>query len=68
MEAFILLLSPYAPHMAEELWFRLGHSSSLAYENFPEVLFLLIILIDCVSDRWMLYFHFGHKELRLNLI
>ncbi|XP_020251758.1 leucine--tRNA ligase, chloroplastic/mitochondrial isoform X2 [Asparagus officinalis] len=36
MEEFVLLLSPYAPHMAEELWFRLGHSSSLAYENFPE--------------------------------
>ncbi|KAM0933005.1 putative leucine--tRNA ligase [Dioscorea sansibarensis] len=36
MEAFILLLSPFAPHMAEELWFRLGRSSSLAYENFPE--------------------------------
>nr|CAD1842743.1 unnamed protein product [Ananas comosus var. bracteatus] len=36
IEAFVLLLSPYAPHMAEELWFRLGHSSSLAYESFPE--------------------------------
>lgn len=36
MEAFVLLLSPYAPHMAEELWFRLGHSNSLAYESFPK--------------------------------
>ncbi|GMH19448.1 hypothetical protein Nepgr_021289 [Nepenthes gracilis] len=36
IEAFVLLLSPYAPHMAEELWFRLGHSSSLAYEPFPK--------------------------------
>ncbi|KAL5729883.1 leucine--tRNA ligase [Ranunculus cassubicifolius] len=35
-EAFVLLLSPYAPHMAEELWFRLGHSNSLAYEHFPK--------------------------------
>ncbi|KAJ4980861.1 hypothetical protein NE237_031698 [Protea cynaroides] len=35
IEVFILLLSPYAPHMAEELWFRLGHSNSLAYERFP---------------------------------
>lgn len=35
-EAFVLLLSPFAPHMAEELWFRLGHSNSLAYERFPE--------------------------------
>ncbi|GER52897.1 leucine--tRNA ligase [Striga asiatica] len=37
IEDFVLLLSPYAPHMAEELWSRLGHSSSLAYEPFPKV-------------------------------
>lgn len=37
IEAFVLLLAPYAPHMAEELWFRLGHSKSLAYEPFPKV-------------------------------
>ncbi|KAF6159385.1 hypothetical protein GIB67_032156 [Kingdonia uniflora] len=36
LEAFVLLLSPYAPHMAEELWLRLGHSNSLVYENFPK--------------------------------
>ncbi|XP_057513229.1 leucine--tRNA ligase, chloroplastic/mitochondrial isoform X1 [Actinidia eriantha] len=36
IEPFVLLLSPYAPHMAEELWFRLGHSNSLAYEPFPQ--------------------------------
>ncbi|XP_022132708.1 leucine--tRNA ligase, chloroplastic/mitochondrial isoform X2 [Momordica charantia] len=36
IEEFILLLSPYAPHMAEELWSRLGHSESLAYELFPK--------------------------------
>lgn len=36
LSEFVLLLSPYAPHMAEELWLRLGHSSSLAYECFPE--------------------------------
>ncbi|XP_010272272.1 PREDICTED: leucine--tRNA ligase, chloroplastic/mitochondrial [Nelumbo nucifera] len=36
IEAFVLLLSPYAPHMAEELWFRLGHLNSLVYEGFPE--------------------------------
>lgn len=37
VEAFTLLLSPYAPHLAEELWSRLGHSESLAYEPFPKV-------------------------------
>ncbi|EEF43821.1 leucine--tRNA ligase, chloroplastic/mitochondrial [Ricinus communis] len=36
IEAYVLLLSPYAPHIAEELWFRLGHSNSLAYEPFPK--------------------------------
>ncbi|KAL8469086.1 hypothetical protein ACS0TY_032067 [Phlomoides rotata] len=37
VEQFVLLLSPYAPHMAEELWCRLGHSTSLAYEPYPKV-------------------------------
>ncbi|KAJ1405559.1 Valyl/Leucyl/Isoleucyl-tRNA synthetase, editing domain [Sesbania bispinosa] len=36
VEAFVLLLAPYAPHMAEELWSRLGHTKSLAYEPFPK--------------------------------
>ncbi len=35
METFVLLLSPFAPHIAEELWQKLGHSSSLAYEKWP---------------------------------
>ncbi|CAL9067723.1 leucine--tRNA ligase, chloroplastic/mitochondrial-like isoform X1 [Musa acuminata AAA Group] len=36
LEPFVLLLSPFAPHMAEELWSRMGHQESLAYEQFPE--------------------------------
>lgn len=36
MEQFILLLGPFAPHIAEELWERLGHKSSLAYAPWPE--------------------------------
>jgi leucyl-tRNA synthetase len=28
-------LSPFAPHIAEELWARLGHAESLAYEPWP---------------------------------
>lgn len=35
MEAFVLLLSPFAPHVAEELWEKLGHKRSLAYEPWP---------------------------------
>lgn len=33
---FCLLLAPYAPHLAEELWQRLGHGHSLAYEPWPQ--------------------------------
>jgi leucyl-tRNA synthetase len=34
-EALVLMLAPLAPHVAEELWARLGHAASLAYEPFP---------------------------------
>lgn len=36
-EPLVLLLSPFAPHVAEELWERLGHTESLAYQPWPEV-------------------------------
>ncbi|KAA8497783.1 Leucine--tRNA ligase [Porphyridium purpureum] len=35
LEPFVLMLSPYAPHVAEELWARLGHTSSLALQPWP---------------------------------
>ncbi|MBQ9501991.1 MAG: class I tRNA ligase family protein, partial [Lentisphaeria bacterium] len=35
-EKFTLLLAPFAPHLAEELWERLGHCETLAYEPFPQ--------------------------------
>jgi len=35
-EPFVLLISPYAPHIAEELWERLGHPESLAYAPWPQ--------------------------------
>ncbi len=35
IEPFVLLLSPFAPHLAEELWHRLGHDETLAYEPWP---------------------------------
>ncbi len=34
-EAVVLMLAPLAPHTAEELWARLGHAETLAYEAFP---------------------------------
>ena len=36
LETFVLLLSPFAPHLGEEIWSRLGHSRTLAYESWPE--------------------------------
>ncbi|WP_457652862.1 leucine--tRNA ligase [Rhodocaloribacter sp.] len=33
---FVLLLAPFAPHLAEELWRRMGHEASLAHEPWPE--------------------------------
>ncbi|QDU94597.1 leucine--tRNA ligase [Lignipirellula cremea] len=36
LETLVLLLSPYAPHIAEELWSVLGHADTLAYESWPE--------------------------------
>jgi len=35
-ERQVLMLAPLAPHIAEELWQRMGHASSLAWEAFPE--------------------------------
>jgi leucyl-tRNA synthetase len=35
LEPFVLLLAPYAPHAAEELWRALGHGPTLAYEPWP---------------------------------
>ena len=36
LEPMVVLLSPFAPHIAEELWHRLGHEDSVTYARFPE--------------------------------
>ena len=35
-EKFAILLSPFAPHLAEEFWQKLGHEKSIAFEKWPE--------------------------------
>jgi leucyl-tRNA synthetase len=35
-EPLTLLLAPFAPHIAEELWSRLGNTNSLAYQDWPQ--------------------------------
>ncbi len=35
VETFVKLLAPFAPHLAEELWSKLGHEGTLAYASWP---------------------------------
>jgi leucyl-tRNA synthetase len=35
-ESFILMISPFVPHIAEEIWRRLGHTETIVYEQWPE--------------------------------
>ncbi|MDQ1001155.1 leucyl-tRNA synthetase [Neobacillus niacini] len=35
MEGFVKMLAPVAPHVAEELWEKLGHSGTISYETWP---------------------------------
>src|SRR3546814_19224003 len=35
VEPLVLMVAPVAPHIAEELWARLGHAESLTHEPFP---------------------------------
>ncbi|UTR11459.1 leucine--tRNA ligase [Evansella sp. LMS18] len=35
LEGFVKLLSPVAPHLSEEIWGRLGHEESIAYQTWP---------------------------------
>ena len=35
LEPLLILMSPYVPHICEELWEMLGHSNSITFESFP---------------------------------
>jgi leucyl-tRNA synthetase len=35
-EDFLVILSPYAPHLAEELWSRIGHTTSISASEWPD--------------------------------
>ncbi len=49
-EVLVLLVAPFAPHVAEELWSRLGHPESLAREPFPvaDPAYLVEETVTCV--------------------
>jgi len=36
LEPLAVLISPYAPHIAEELWEQMGHAESIAFASFPK--------------------------------
>ena len=36
LEPLVIMLSPFAPHISEELWAALGHEGSITYADFPE--------------------------------
>ena len=36
LEPLVILVSPFAPHIAEELWSRLGHTESISFAEFPK--------------------------------
>ena len=36
VELLVLLMSPFTPHMCEELWEKLGYDHALGYSNWPE--------------------------------
>ena len=56
MEKFALILSPYTPHLAEEIWEMLGHKTTLAYETWPEYDEKL-----CIDDTFELVFSVNGK-------
>ena len=47
LEPLIILLSPFAPHIAEELWEALGHKESITYASFPEYVEAYTIENNC---------------------
>ncbi len=47
LEQLTVLLSPFAPHIAEELWEALGHKESITYASFPEYIEAYTIENNC---------------------
>jgi leucyl-tRNA synthetase len=49
-EALVVMTAPVAPHIAEELWARLGHGESLTYAQFPQADRALLVdeTVTCV--------------------
>jgi len=47
LEPLIILLSPFTPHISEELWASLGHEESITYASFPEYVEAYTVESNC---------------------
>ena len=47
LEQLIILLAPFTPHIAEELWEALGHKESITYASFPEYVEAYTVESNC---------------------
>ena len=72
-DAFVRLLAPMAPHVAEELWERLGHTGSVAYAPWPvydpalaatETVTMVVQVDGKVRDRIEVSADIGEAEAR----
>jgi len=73
VEPLVLMLAPFAPHVAEELWSRLGHPDTLAFEDFPvadpallveDTVICVVQVAGKVRDRLEVPASIGDDELR----
>jgi leucyl-tRNA synthetase len=72
-EALVVMTAPVAPHIAEELWAKLGHSETLTFVSFPKADPLLLVdaHVTCVvqvqgkvRDRLEVAADIGEEDLR----
>jgi leucyl-tRNA synthetase len=72
-ETIVHMVSPMAPHIAEELWSRLGHTESVTFEPFPvadpallveETVTCVVQIKGKVRDRLEVPADIGEAELR----
>ncbi len=77
LEKFLLLLSVFAPHLSEELWQKMGHSGSLAYEPWPEYddqylvqseYEMAILVAGKVRAKMMVSAELGQEEIRKKVL
>ncbi len=72
-EAFVLMLAPFAPHLAEELWARLGNAPSVFHARWPEFVEALTVADEIelgvqvngkLRDRFTIAREAGEEALR----